>query len=68
MERVMDKKYTHCASCDMKFKKKDEVAVTNAGGSENVVHNDCLLDWLLHWNRTEHFNTYEELENELKSL
>lgn len=63
----MDKKYTHCAECNKKFNKKDEVVSTNAeGGLSSVVHNDCLLGWLLRWSSQSYYDTHEEMITELK--
>lgn len=56
----MDKKLTHCADCDKKFKEKDEVATTNASGDKAVVHIDCLEGWLLRWSDQNYFDTYED--------
>lgn len=55
-----------CASCDKKFKKKDEVVITDAMGSKDLVHIDCLHDYVLGASMQDYYDTYEDyqIENE----
>lgn len=64
----MNNLYTHCGSCDKRFKKKDEIIRSVAGGGEAFVHTECHYDYLLHIgvDMPEYFNTYEEMIAELK--
>lgn len=62
----MDKKYTHCAYCSKKFKKKDEVNSSNAAGGFSLLHADCLHDWIYQWSTQNYFDSYEEFLEELK--
>lgn len=62
----MDKTYTHCADCDKKFKKKDEVVLSTANGNDATVHVDCLFGWLTRWNNQEYFDTHDDMVLELE--
>lgn len=55
-----------CASCDKKFKKKDEVVITDAMGSKDLVHIDCLHGYVLGASMQDYYDTYEDyqIENE----
>lgn len=49
-----------CKSCRKKFKGKDEVAVTDAYGSKDLVHVTCLHDYVLGASMQEYYDTYKE--------
>ncbi|MDW0112225.1 hypothetical protein QT711_03445 [Sporosarcina saromensis] len=54
-----------CVRCDKKFKKKDEVVITDAFGIKEMVHTDCLYDYVLGASKQDYYDTYEDylLEN-----
>lgn len=55
-----------CVSCQKTFREKDEVVITDAMGSKDLVHIDCLPDYVLRASTQEYYDTYEEyqIENE----
>lgn len=62
----MDGLHKKCTSCVKKFKKTDEVVATNAGGSDALVHIDCLHDYVLSKSIQHYYSYYEDYleENE----
>lgn len=54
-------KHRVCPHCNQKFKMKDEVVLTDArGGGTDLVHSDCLYDWVLNCSLQTYFETYKE--------
>lgn len=55
-----------CDSCNKRFKKNDEVVITDAMGSKDLVHIDCLHDYVLGVSTQEYYDTYRDyqIENE----
>ncbi|GEN83606.1 hypothetical protein SLU01_19180 [Sporosarcina luteola] len=49
-----------CMSCNKNFKKKDEVVITDAFGSKDLVHIDCLHDYVLGASMQNYYDTYED--------
>jgi len=62
----MDKLYSHCKFCKKKFKGKDEVVSSIAGGGRVYLHNDCHFDYLLNTSdMPSYFDSYEDMIAEL---
>lgn len=53
-----------CTHCQKKFKKTDEVVITDAMGSRDLVHIDCLPDYVLGTSSQDYYDTYEEYQIE----
>lgn len=62
----MEEKYIYCADCDKAFKKTDEVVMTDASGTDEIVHVDCIDDFLRRWSRQEYFDTHADMVYELE--
>lgn len=53
-----------CKHCQRKFNKEDEVVMTSAYGGRDLVHIECLHDYVLGASMQEYYDTYEDYLHE----